>query len=90
MLTSEVSGSGDPVLTSLIGHCSLRKHNKVHIKLVIFHFFVADDASGNLHLSFLSLNLKHFDVLKIFFTVGGLMLLGNLCLLIIILQLRLY
>jgi len=36
-----------------------------------FIFFVTDDASSNLHLSFkMSLNLKHFPVLKIFFYVG--------------------
>jgi len=32
-----------------------------------FIFFVTDDASSNLHLSFnMSLNLKHFAVLKFF------------------------
>jgi len=36
MLTSYVSGSGDPVLTSLIGHCSLKKNKEVHVKLIIF------------------------------------------------------
>jgi len=50
---------------SLIGHCSLKKHKEVHVKLVIFSFFVADDASSNLHLSFkMSLKFMHFAVLE--------------------------
>jgi len=43
---------------------------EVYVKLlVIFHFFVIDDASSNLYLSFkVSLNVKHFAVLN-FYTV---------------------
>jgi len=55
---------------SLIGHCSLKKHKEYMLNWSFFIFFVTDDASINLHLSFkMSLNLKHFAVLN-FFTVG--------------------
>jgi len=50
---------------SLISHCSLKNHKEMHVRLVIFHFFVTDDASSNLYLSFkMSLNLKHFAALN--------------------------